>query len=171
MNYDEPVILDGLIEDIKKITSTPKELDFLNSGKATKDRILQGFGVNPILAGEIEGANRASATVADENFVACTINPKCELLSQTLTAWFSAYYNDPDLLVWIEPARTRDPDQERADLDVLAKYRCVTIDEMRAWKNLPPLPDGAGNQLVTPVAPVAQEGAGGTIRQTFPIAG
>lgn len=86
---NEPIILDGMIEDIKKLSNTPAEMDWLNSGKATKERISQGFGVNPIIMGQIEGANRASATAADKHFCDFTVNPKIELMSQCLTEWLS----------------------------------------------------------------------------------
>src|SRR5262249_38155193 len=91
-NYDEPIILDALIEDVKKVTQNPREMDFLNSGNATKERVTQGFGTNPIVMGEIEGANRASAIVADRIFCDVTINPKIELISQCLTRWVAPRY-------------------------------------------------------------------------------
>jgi phage portal protein BeeE len=67
-HHDEPLILDGMIENATKLTNTPREMDYLNSGKMTKERISQGFGTNPIVMGQIEGANRASASTADEHF-------------------------------------------------------------------------------------------------------
>lgn len=66
--FDEPIILDGLIERVDRLSNSPREMDFTNSGKYSKSRITQGFGVNPIVLGEIEGANRASAAAADDHF-------------------------------------------------------------------------------------------------------
>jgi phage portal protein BeeE len=66
-NHGEPLILDGLIEDVKRLSSTPAEMDWLNSGKTTKARIMQVIGTNPIIAGEIEGANRAADMLAVEH--------------------------------------------------------------------------------------------------------
>ncbi len=83
--YGYPLILDVLIRDVKKISSSPAEMDFQNSSQLTKARIYQAFGVNPIICGEIENANRAQAAVADETFCSCTVNPKIELLSQWMT--------------------------------------------------------------------------------------
>lgn len=67
MNQDEPLILDGLITDAKKITNNPREMDYLNSSTNTKSRMAQGWGVNQISMGQIEGANRASSAVADDH--------------------------------------------------------------------------------------------------------
>lgn len=140
--YDEPLILDGLIQDIKKITQGPKEMDFANSSLLTKSRVVQGFGVNPISMGEIEGANYASAAVADQNFISNTVNPKIELISQTMTAWFGPYFQDDDLQVGLEPAKTRDPDSERADRQQLIGAGAITVNELRAANGLPPIADG-----------------------------
>jgi hypothetical protein len=57
--HDEPLILDSLIEDVKPYSRSPKEMDFMDSGKVAKERITQGFGTNPVVMGQLEGANRA----------------------------------------------------------------------------------------------------------------
>ena len=105
-------------------------MDWLNSGKTTKARIAQGFGTNPIIMGEIEGANRASATVADEHFCQWTVNPKIELLSQTLTEWLRPMFGE-DLAVWIEPCVAHDADMRLKWAETLAKYSAITGDELR----------------------------------------
>jgi hypothetical protein len=65
---EEPIILDGWIEAVSRISNSPREMDFTRSGQYTKERITQGFGVNPIVMGQVEGANRASAVAAEEHF-------------------------------------------------------------------------------------------------------
>jgi HK97 family phage portal protein len=158
-NYDEPIILDALIEDVKKISQTCKEMDFINSGKTTKERVTQGFGVNPIVMGQIQEVNRASATVADEIFCHATINPKIDLISQCLQKFVVPRYDDSgDLLVWIEEARASDPDQRRADWDQLIRAQAVTKNELRTMHGLEPL-DAGGDQLVSPAAPAGGQGA------------
>lgn len=162
VNSDAPIILDGLIESIEKISLTPKEMEWLKSGMQTKSRILQAFGVNPILAGEIEGANRASAAVADENFCAVTINPKIELISQMMTSWFAEHYNDPSLVVYIEPARPRDQESRRADLELLAKHGALEINELRAAFGFEKVPWGAQPVIVGKPIPDVQPGQEGS---------
>jgi phage portal protein BeeE len=170
----EPLILDGLIEDVKKLTNTIAEMDFLRSGESTKARIFQAFGVNPILCGEIENANRAQAAVADELFCSNTINPKIEMLSQWLTKELPPRYDDPDLIVFMEEARPRDPEQTRAEYDQLAKYGSITKDELRGAYSLPPLKTG-GDELIpiatrqppNPEAHADSEGGAGKAGGTF----
>lgn len=149
LNAGEPVILDAVIREVTRLTNTPAEMDFGESGAITKERIMEGFGVNPIILGHVEGANRASATVADEHFCFSTCAPLCRLMSDTLTKWFRVHYEDPDLVVWIDPPRPRDPDGRRADLDQLIRAGAIRKNELRAEHGLDPLtPEEGGNDLV-----------------------
>ena len=72
--FDEPLILDALIKDVKPITTSPREMAFKDSGPLVRNRMTQGWGMNPITLGEIEGVNYASSGVADHHvcFVAGT---------------------------------------------------------------------------------------------------
>jgi len=129
-NHGEPLILDGLIEDVKKLSNTPAEMDWLNSSQSTKARIAQGFGTNPIIMGEIEGANRASSQVADQHFCDWTVNPKIELISQTLTEYLRPMFGD-ELVVWIEPCVANDADMKFKWASLLSKSGVLTGDELR----------------------------------------
>lgn len=156
IQFGQPIILDALIEDIKKITNTPAEMDFMDSGKQTKARIFQTFGVNPLIAGEIEGANRAQAVVAEESFLTNTVNPKIELISQWLCKFMPERFGDPDVLVWIEPCRPHDPEQTRAEAEQLARHGAITKDEFRHVFNYPPLATlgiEGGDELITKPQP------------------
>jgi HK97 family phage portal protein len=140
--FEEPIILDGLIENIHKLSNNPTELDFLNSSKLTKSRILQGYGVSPILLGEVEGANRASATVADEIFVSNAVNPLCHLMSLTLTEWLPPMFGE-ELQVWIEPAKAKDSEMQLKRWQAGAQAKVVTPNEYRrAVLNLPDIEGG-----------------------------
>lgn len=129
-NHGEPLILDGLIEDVKKLSHSPSEMDWLSSGESTKQRILQGFGVNETIIGSKE-SNRASASAAEKHFVDFTINPKIELLSQTMTEWFKWIFQDDSIVVWIEPCQANDADMDFKWITLLANKGAVTGDELR----------------------------------------
>jgi len=126
----EPLILDNLIEDVFKLSHSPSEMDYLDSGKQTKARIAQGFGTNPIIMGEIENANRASATVASQQFCDYTINPKIELLSQCLTEYLGRMFGG-GLKIWIEPAIANDSEMQLRWAETLAKHGVIRADELR----------------------------------------
>ena len=144
-NADEPIILDQLIQDVRRVTNTNREMDFQASGDYTKERITQGFGVNPIVMGQVEGANRASSATADDHLCQLTVNPIIELISQTLTAWLNPLLAGPGekLCLFIEEARAADPDSDRADWVALYDRGGCSRNEMRAGlRSLAPMVDG-----------------------------
>lgn len=144
-NHDEPIILDQLIQDVRRVTNTNREMDFQASGDYTKERITQGFGVNPISMGQVEGANRASSATADDHLCQNTVNPIIELISQTLTAWLNPLLARPGekLCLFIEEARAVDPDSDRADWTALYDRGGCSRNELRAGlRALAPMVDG-----------------------------
>jgi HK97 family phage portal protein len=140
-NHGHPIILDALVKDIKALSTSIKEMDYLTSGRDVKERILQAFGVSPILLGQVEGANRASATVADEIYTGNKINPLLRLLSETLTAWLSPMFSNKGekLAVWFEPAIVRNEEYELRKWQLLVQAGSADINEMRqafGFKNI-----------------------------------
>lgn len=135
------MILDGMIEKIEPFTRAPKEMDFLESGSSVKSRIFQCFGVNPLIVGEIEGANRAQATVAEESFCSNTINPLLELMGQILTAFVAQRFAAPGerLVCWFDPCRAHDPEQSLKEWQAGLQYGAVSLNEYRtSILGLPP---------------------------------
>ena len=142
-NYGEPLIVDGLIEGVEKFTSNPAEMDFMQSGKITKSRILQAFGVNPIILGEVENANRAQAAVAEENFCNNVVNPMIELMSQVMTCYLSPMIDDGNTVIWIDPTHPKDREQKLKEWQEGVKLGAVSINEYRTQiLNLPPVEEG-----------------------------
>lgn len=144
----EPVILDQIVKSVEPYTRTALEMDFTASSLITRDRVLASFGVPKTTLGLDNDANRASAAIADETFTYSKCAPICRLISDHLTNFFRVVYSDASLCVWVEAPRPRDPDGKRADFDQLARYGCVSVDELRDAHGLPPLPDGKGAALV-----------------------
>jgi HK97 family phage portal protein len=132
-NSDKPIILDSLIEKIEKFSQTIMEMDFIGSSKITKGRVLQAYGVSPALLGELEDANRATSTVADEIFVDNKINPLCELISSVLTQKLCPMFAGPNerLVCWIEPAQPHDAENTLKQWDLGLRMGCATRNEYR----------------------------------------
>jgi phage portal protein BeeE len=149
LKSDEPLILDALIENVHKISNTPREMDFLQSSKWTKARIFQGYGVNQFIAGELEGANRAVAVVADANHGDYVVNPKLEMISQVLTTFMLPMFDaDSSLVAYVEPVRPNDPEMKLKESELLTKSGALLRDELRAMYGMPPLPNGAGQSVI-----------------------
>jgi hypothetical protein len=85
--------------------------------------------------GEVEGANRASATVADEIFVGNKVNPLCELISQAMTEWLGPMFagKRERLVVWIAPAVAHDPELTLKRWESAARLGYVTGNEYRRY--------------------------------------
>jgi phage portal protein BeeE len=141
----EPVILDNMIEDVFPITRNPAEMGFLDSGRFTEKRIQHAFGVNPILLGEIEGANRASSTSAEHNFNTKKINPLLALISQTATEWLAPWYKDKSLVVWLPECVAHDAEIEIKKWAISGKH--ATVNEHRARLGLPPIKGGDAREF------------------------
>lgn len=163
MHYGDPIIIDGLIESVAPYTLTPADLDFPNGSMLTKDRIFQGIGTNPIIAGQVEGVNRATSYVAQENFYANKVNPLATMMSQAATARlgprFAAKAPDGATLaggrkfyVWLEKAKAFDADLRLSELSLLADNKAITKDELREPLGLPPMATG-GEELAGPPDP------------------
>lgn len=157
MNAGEPVILDALIQEVSKLTFTPAELDFGNSSLLVRDRILGIFGVPEVVLGLNDNANRASAVVADEVFCS-KLAGLCRLISDAFTSFFRLLYEDPSLVVWIEAPRPNDPDARRADLEQLARFGAIKVNELRREHGLPDDPNGDVWVRSAPQAAPAQGG-------------
>ena len=162
--YNRPLILDALIEKVEKLNEmSPREMDFMRSAQLTERQIDEGFGVSPIVRGRIEGANRASAVAADENFIKTNINPKAVMLSEIMTAALPRLFGEErgsGLEVYVEPAVTDDADLQLQRGAQGIQSGTILANEMREWLGLDPQPELDG-MLVTPqgLVPMAAAGA------------
>jgi phage portal protein BeeE len=162
INSNEPWIVDGLIDSVEKLSHNPSEMDWLDSSKSLKERILQSFGVNEAIVGQLEGANRASATAAEMHFVHTAVNPIAQLMSEAMTEWLARHElfasESERLVLQIEPAVAKDEELELKKLQLLANVGAITGNELRAALcGLPPL-----DFLDEPIA--VADGLGDSIR-------
>lgn len=130
-NFDSPIVLDSLIEDIKTLSLSPRELDFASSSTLTEQRILRAYGLNEISMGAVENANRASATIADQHLCA-RVNKTLALCSQAVDQFIGAKFKDPRLTAWFLPVASSDPDHQLAVVQALAAMGAISKNEARA---------------------------------------
>jgi phage portal protein BeeE len=111
-HYGEPIIVDGMIENVYPYTRTASDLDFPAGSKLTKDRIMQGIGTSPVIAGHSENVNRATSYSQHEIFYDNTVNPVISLVSASLTLRVGPRFSTPTekISVWLELAEPNDPD-------------------------------------------------------------
>lgn len=123
-----PAILDGLIDDIKPLQTSPVEMDYLNSSELIKSRIFQAFGLNPIIVGEITASNKAQALVAERNFSRNVLQPIADTIGTTLTDWVGPWFDKPKrLVVYMDKDEPADEDltvkkwQHAVDSDLVSE--------------------------------------------------
>jgi len=163
VNFRMPLIIDGMIEGVDRVTYAPAELDFLNSGNAVKSRIFQSYGVNPIVAGEIAGVNRAQAAVADSIFLRGVCNPIAEMIGQKMTQ----HIGKKDVFFWLEMLEADDPELKLRQMTEASRLKTesgkglVTKNEWRAQiLGLPPTDDGEETVSSSPAPPPNPFGVG-----------
>lgn len=145
LKHGDAAIVDGMIEDIIPWSNKPAEMDWLNSGAQTKSRILQAFGVNPIVVGEVENANRASSWVAELHFCNNVVNPLLILMGQVLTARVAPRWAGPSerLKVWFDLCRADDDELKLRAWQYGLTQGAVTLNEYRRHiLNLPEMEGG-----------------------------
>lgn len=140
-------ILDSLIRDIKPLTTVPREMDFNQSASMTKSRITQGFSVNPIVLGQVEGANRASSVVADAHFCQNAVNPILTLASQVMTRLFnrrnSGGRRQEQVQIWWTLATPQDREMTLAEWQLGLQGYAVRPNDLRTQVlDQPPLDGG-----------------------------
>jgi phage portal protein BeeE len=156
-HHNDPAIVDGLIEDIVPWDRSPAEMDYINSGKYNADRIMLGYGVNPITIGAREGGNRAQAYVAEDSVCANVINPILEMMSQVATVFFQPRYAKKQkatkLYVWMEKAQPHDADLELKRLQLAHEGKAMAPNDYRKVAGLPPLDGGDKAPFQVPPEP------------------
>lgn len=164
----DPGIIDGFIEKIERLSNSPQEMDWINSGEILKSRIFQAFGVNPYIVGEVTGVNKAQAVVAERAFCDGVVNPLLSNASRMLTDFVPAFYAEEgqernelelgDLLVWFDASEPGDEELELKRWDSAAAKGFVSESEFRAGVlGLPVGEDGDGT--LTALARSAQGAA------------
>lgn len=164
LHWGDPLILDGLIENVAPWTMSPAEMDFTNSFQLTRDRIFMGLGTNRIMAGEVEAGNRASAYVAERQLYSTVVNPLGTQISQVMTmqiaprfqrltggAETAGHVTGEKLYIWLEEAKPFDADLRVTELGFLAQYNWLTPNEAREALDYGPL-DG-GDKIPEPEPP------------------
>lgn len=150
MHHGDPIIVDGMIESVTPWTLTPMDMDYPNGSQLTKDRIMQGMGTSPIVAGQGENANRAGSYEQHKIFYSLVVNPIITLLSEALTKWLSPIFSGADqkLYIWIEEAKADDAELDIEKMSLGIDAGVVRNDELREFMGLAPIGGPEGEKFV-----------------------
>jgi len=152
--HGDPAIIDGIIESITPWTTTPADMDYQSGDEQNRRRIFQGIGTNPICVGEIQGANRAQAFVADDVLCDNVLNPTGAMIGEVLTKLLRMRpeFQIPGvkLYVWLDECRPHDADLKLAQLQFLASHDWLAGNEARESYDMPSM---AGLEKATALMP------------------
>jgi HK97 family phage portal protein len=145
-NAGKPLLVEG--GDVKPFMLSPRDLDFLESRKFTRDEILAMWRVNPYIIGSVEDVNLATAKAARIQHAEINIEPRVRQWVRQLNATMVSVF-DPELILGYEPIVPED-DEAKLKYHAAAANKWETIDEARAAFGDEALPAKLGEQIYMP---------------------
>lgn len=144
-NAGRPIIMGDVIESVDPWGNKPHEMSYGENADSARNRVRQGFGTNDYAVGQGSLGSRAESAESDYHFVENNLNPKCELLSRTMTVCvLPVFDDDSSLIMFIEPCEPHDSEQKAADYKFAAQYGIIDIGEFRVHRlGMEPGPHGA----------------------------
>jgi hypothetical protein len=117
-------------------------MDFLGSGRMTRDEILATYRVPAPILGLAENAGLGAGIWDGARVMFCegTVQPKLDLIGQALTRDLGRRFG-PDVVVSFPDCSPRAAEQRRQDDETDAKLGVRTINEIRRGRGLAPLSD------------------------------
>lgn len=121
------------------LSTSPKELDYIETRKFNRESILTLLGV-PVSLVFSENVNKANAETAERVFARETIEPLVTFISGGMNAKLVPAFDDS---LWIEAESVIPQDREEMRLDAQAYTNTSrTVNEIRKMDGLPPLEGG-----------------------------
>lgn len=147
-----PVMEDGM--EIKPFSTSFKESEWSQSVILSREAVAAAYGVNPSLIWHSNTQTYASSKDNARALYAECLGPVIQMLQQRINAFLLPKIGaDPNTYVEFDLAeKLKGSFEEQASIMQTATGRpWMTVDEARAYMNLPKLPDGQGEGLVIPL--------------------
>jgi len=129
VNSGKPLISGGDL-DVKELGFSPRELQYDKGRSWMMKVILAEFGLPESIA-LLNDANRASATVALQQFRSLTVNPLLGMFLEKFNRAVVQKY-DPRLIYWYDDSEIYDPIEKAAAVTAEFTAGIITRDEARA---------------------------------------
>lgn len=147
-----PIMEDGM--KIEPFATSFKESEWASSVKLSRESVAAAYGVNPSLIWHSDTQTYASSKDNARALYAECLGPVIQMLQQRINAFLLPMLDaDPGTYVEFDlTEKLKGSFEERASIyQSAAGGPYLTRDEVRAELNLPPLPDGQGAQIITPL--------------------
>lgn len=147
-----PIMEDGM--EIKPYATNWKEAEWSQSVILTREAVAAAYGVNPSLIWHSNTQTYASAKDNARALYADCLGPVLQMFQQRINAFLLPMIGaEPNTYVEFDlTEKLKGSFEERAAIyQSAAGAPYLTRDEVRAELNLAPLPDGQGEQIITPL--------------------
>jgi len=132
---------------VEKLAFGPRELNFLQGRKWTRDVIAAAFGV-PVSLLTIEDVNRANAAAGMPMYEQISIKPRLRKIENKINQDIIPFYNEPRLFVAFDENVPEDTEAKLKEATELFTSGIISKDEAREIFNYPPADDENGVYLV-----------------------
>ena len=147
-----PIMEDGM--EIKPFQTSFKESEWAESVKLSREAVAAAYGINPSLVWHSQTQTYASAKDNARALYAECLGPVIQMFQQRINTFLLPKVG-ADRAMYVEfdlTEKLKGSFEERASiLQSAVGGPWLTRDEARADLNLPPLPDGEGEQIITPM--------------------
>jgi phage portal protein BeeE len=170
-NEGRPIVLDSVIQDVKVLSNTPREMAFLESAGLTAEQIFEGIGVPTVAAGRVENVTRESSATADGHLANNAANPIVSLFNQVIMKKMLGLINANQLQLRLgfDEVVVEDETIKNERMALAIRYWAATLNDVREFAGLPRTPGGDVNPLPGKAQLVNIMGAEPTV--ALPVAG
>lgn len=145
------------------LTSSMKDMDFVQLMRHARDTVFQLFGVPPEILGIVENSNRATADAAMYIYGMLTLTPRLRRIRAALQRRLVPLFRDRLLVLGFEsPVRETMEFKLKMAGELFTRALC-SRDEGRGIVDLPPLGGELGAEFLQPTNVVAIDGQGNTL--------
>lgn len=146
-NYGRPAIVDGLVEDMKRMSATSNEMGWNKSEDKVRARILSALRVHPYILGEHVSVGGHAQVSAIEKRFCSGVNTGLDMLSTVMTNFLGPLVSQDErtIISW-EKCVAVDDQLEQQGMLALRTNNDISQNEIRAFFGLPP--DEDSNQDV-----------------------
>lgn len=147
-----PLLEDGM--EIKPYQFNAQQAQYVETKQLSREDVAAAFHVNPALIWRTSTQTYASAKDNARSLYADCLGPTLQMLQQRINSFLLPLLDaDPDLYVEFDlTEKLKGSFEERASImQAAVGGPWITRDEARADNNLPPLPDGQGARIITPL--------------------
>lgn len=150
-------LITGSGVEVKPLSISPVEMNYIQNDDSFRDRILAAFGVSKMLSG-VEPTQDTSAYAPGRFFARYIINPVLHYFSQKITHEVMKVADEDAIAFWDDRVMD-DPEHKQREYESGLSNGYMTINEVRTKIGLEPYPRGGDNPMIggSPVPWVKEE--------------